>query len=146
MRKIHEIKKVYNNNLFIAIGINIIFLSCVLLFCDIKYEVSDDFVMASIMSGAYGGEFNPQLIFVNTVVGYILLPLYHLFPQVSWYLVFQLLLCFFAFVLVTYMLLERNGKPVGVLLSIFLITFFPMMCMFYLNLQKQPHLYLWLVQ
>lgn len=124
MRRIHEIKKVYKNNLFIAIGINIIFLSCVLLFCDIKYEVSDDFVMASIMSGAYGGEFNPQLIFVNTVVGYILLPLYHLFPQVSWYLIFQLLLCFFAFVLVTYMLLERNGKPVGVLLSIFLITFF----------------------
>lgn len=124
MRRIHEIKKVYKNNLFIAIGINIIFLSCVLLFCDIKYEVSDDFVMASIMSGAYGGDFNPQLIFVNTVVGYILLPLYHLFPQVSWYLVFQLFLCFFAFVLVTYMLLERNGKPVGVLLSIFLITFF----------------------
>lgn len=124
LKKTYDVKVFYKNSLWIAIGTNIIFLGLVLLFCDIKYEVSDDFIMATIMSGAYGGEPNPQLIFVNTIIGYILLPLYHLFPQISWYLIFQLLLCFLAFVLVTYMLLERNGQAVGVLLAILFITFF----------------------
>ena len=62
--------------MFLAVGINLIFFLLIVFFCDMKYEVSDDFIMASIMSGAYGDAPNPQMIFVNVIIGYLLLPLY----------------------------------------------------------------------
>ena len=55
--------------------INLIFLGGCILFCDIKYEVSDDFVMSTILSGAYTKEPNPYIMFVNVLWGYCLLPL-----------------------------------------------------------------------
>ena len=67
-RKITEnpiVKKIQSSNLLTALLINVFFLCLVLLFCDIKYEVSDDFVMAAILSGAYGNGPNPQMVFVN---------------------------------------------------------------------------------
>ena len=80
--------------MFLAVGINLIFFLLIVFFCDMKYEVSDDFIMASIMSGAYGDAPNPQMIFVNVIIGYLLLPLYYLFPQISWYFVAEVFLIF----------------------------------------------------
>ena len=65
------IRKIQSSNLLTAFLINIFFLCLVLLFCDMKYEVSDDFVMAAILSGAYGNGSNPQMIFVNVIIGYL---------------------------------------------------------------------------
>lgn len=62
------------NNWLWAIGLNLTFLMSILLFCDIKYEVSDDFVMSTIISGAYGNGYNPHLMFINILWGYLLLP------------------------------------------------------------------------
>lgn len=111
-------------NIVMAIGINTLFLALALLFCDIKYEVSDDFVMATILSGAYGESPDPQMIFVNTLLGYFLLPFYYIFPSISWYLVFQLVLCLVSFILVTYMLLERLNRYIAVLIILLLLTMF----------------------
>lgn len=116
--------RVLNSNIFLSIAANVIFLACILLFCDIKYEVSDDFVMASIISGAYGNGYNPHLIFINVLWGYLLLPFYHLFSGISWYLIAQLLLCFFSFVIISYMFLEKLPKKMAFLLVILLLTFF----------------------
>ena len=89
------------------VGINLVFLLSILLFCDIKYETSDDFIMASIMSGAIGGEPNPHMIFINIIWGYILLPFYYLNSHISWYLIAQILLCFASCTIFSYMLLEK---------------------------------------
>ena len=112
------------SNLGIAVGINILFFILAMVFCDVKYEVSDDFVMATIMSGAYGDSPNPQLIFVNTLLGYLLLPLYIVLPDISWYLIFQLSLCLISFILITYMLLERLDKHVALFFIVLLLTVF----------------------
>ena len=112
------------SNLAIAVGINILFFILAMVFCDTKYEVSDDFVMATIMSGAYGDSPNPQLIFANTLLGYFLLPFYMVLPDISWYLIFQLILCLISFILVTYMLLERLDKHVALLFIVLLLTVF----------------------
>lgn len=117
-------KKVYANNQLLSIIVNLIFLFLVLLFCDIKYEVSDDFVMASIMSGAYGDAPNPQMIFINMFAGYILLPLYKLFPNVSWYFIAQISLIFVSSCIVTFILLEKLERSRAVMLSIMFILFF----------------------
>lgn len=121
---IRKVKSNLNSNIVLAIGINLIFIILALAFCDIKYEVSDDFIMATIMSGAYGYEPNPQMIFMNTILGYLMIPFYKLFPAVSWYFVFQMLLCFVTFVLVVYMLLEKLDRFTAILLSVMLLTFF----------------------
>lgn len=119
-----EVKTGKNSNIIVAIGINILFLAMILIFCDIKYEVSDDFVMAGIMSGAYGSGINPHMIFVNVLYGYILSPFYYIFPQVSWYFLSQLLICFMSFSLITYMLLENNQRYVAVMLVAALLLCF----------------------
>lgn len=119
-----KVKIFFKSNIVIAIGINLFFLLLVLLFCDLKYEVSDDFVMAAILSGAYSNTQNPQMIFVNVIIGYLLLPFYKLLPAVSWYFVLQLFLCFLSFVFVTYMLLEELDFFSAITLSILFITFF----------------------
>ena len=47
-------KDFYKKNAFLSFIINAVFLLMVILFCDMKYEVSDDFIVDSILSGAYG--------------------------------------------------------------------------------------------
>lgn len=59
------VNRLLESSFLMAFGINLVFLLLVLSFCDLKYEVSDDFVMASILSGAYGDTPNPHIIFVN---------------------------------------------------------------------------------
>ncbi len=118
------LKKIWKSDICLAILVNVLFLTSILLFCDIKYEVSDDFVMAAIMSGAYGNAPNPHMIFINILWGYLMLPFYYLFPNVSWYLIFQLGLIFVSLVLVSYMILKRSNRPMAFLLIIILLTFF----------------------
>lgn len=124
MKNIPILQKIWKSDICLAILINVLFLSSILLFCDIKYEVSDDFVMAAIMSGAYGDAPNPHLIFINILWGYLMLPFYYLFPNISWYLIFQLGLILISLVVVSYMLLKKLNKPVAFLLIIILLTFF----------------------
>lgn len=118
------IRRIIDSNISLAILFNLFFLTLILLFCDIKYEVSDDFVMATIMSGAYGNEPNPQMIFVNVIIGYLLLPFYKLFPGISWYFVAQILLIFVSSSTVTYFLLEKLDKERSFLLSVMFVLFF----------------------
>ena len=44
--------KLTNNKFIVSLLINLTFLFLALLFCDMKYEVSDDFIMDAILSGA----------------------------------------------------------------------------------------------
>ena len=129
MERTKEIKKFYNNKEWksdkvLALTINIVFFLTILLFCDIKYEVSDDFLMSSIMSGAYGDAPNPHMIFINILWGYIMLPFYYAFPGISWYLIFQLVLINISLILVSYMLLKEMERPIALLLIAILLTFF----------------------
>jgi hypothetical protein len=119
-----KFKLFYDSEVFMAIFINLFFLFLIFLFCDIKYEVSDDFVMANILSGAYNGEPNPQMIFVNVIVGYILIPFYKMFPQISWYFIFQIFIIFISSVSITYYLLKVVDKPKAIMLSIIFILLF----------------------
>lgn len=107
-----------------AILYNLLLLVLILTFCDLKYEVSDDFVMASILSGAFGNARNPHMIFANVLLGYLLLPLYGAFPRVSWYFVFQILLVFVSSVAFTWMLLEKTDKAKAMMLSTIVLLFF----------------------
>jgi hypothetical protein len=117
-------RKITQSSLGMALFINLCFIVLIFVFCDSKYEVSDDFVMASILSGAYGDGTNPHMIFVNVILGYILMPLYYLFPQVSWYYVFQIAVIFLSSVTITYLLFEWTERTSAKVLSILFIVVF----------------------
>lgn len=119
-----KIKKISKYPLIYALVMNIFYLGMILIFCDLKYEVSDDFIMSSILSGAFGDSLNPKMIFVNVIIGYILLPFYKICPEISWYFILQLLLCFLSFVIITYMLFDELDVLSAILLSSLFLTFF----------------------
>lgn len=121
--KNERIKKL-NTNFNIALLINLLALGLVLLCCDLKYEVSDDFVMSTILSGAYGKGQNPHLLFSNILLGYVLLPFYKLIPQISWYFVMHIGVIFISSTVVTFLLMERLERVKAVMLAVFLILFF----------------------
>lgn len=118
------IKKVWKSDILTAVLLNLLFLASVLVLCDVKYEVSDDFIMSAIISGAYGSSPNRHLIFINILWGYLLLPFYSVLPQISWYLIFQLVLCFLSFTLVSYMLLKKMNRSMAIMLIVLLLTVF----------------------
>lgn len=124
LKKNQYVKSCINSNIVTAVAINLLFFILILLFCDMKYEVSDDFVMANVLSGAYSDTQNPQIIFINVLWGYFLMPFYKLFPQISWYFVSQIVLIFYSSTIITYLLLKTLERSKAVMLSIILILFF----------------------
>lgn len=118
------LKKIEEHPFVSALVINVLTLALVLIFCEIKYETSDDYIMAAIMSGAYSGTPNPHMMYINILWGYLLLPFYQFFPHISWYLISQLALNFCACTAVTYLLLKRMDGMMGLLFSALFITFF----------------------
>lgn len=128
IKKYTSLKKnnpsIWKSNILIAVILNLIFLCILLFLCDLKYEVSDDFIMACIMSGAYGGKYNPHMIFVNVLWGYFLLPFYRILPQISWYFVFQIVIIFISSTTISYFLLEKLEKIQAIMLSFACIMFF----------------------
>ncbi len=124
MRHGQALKKRLDNNAMIAFILNAVFLVLVILFCDMKYEVSDDFVVDAVLSGAYGSEYDPHLLFSNILLGYFLKFFYQMIPVVSWYFVFQILVCFLSLWAASYIVLEKNCRTVGILLSVLFVAFF----------------------
>ena len=73
--------------------------------------------MAARLTGAFGTEYNPHLIFVNAIFGYALLPFYHLFPKIGWYYIGEMTAVFISFFIIGYVLLRKMGANWGTLLA-----------------------------
>lgn len=97
--------------------INLFFLILCLIFGDLKFGAIDDYFMAARLTGAFGTEYNPHLIFVNAIYGYALLPLYHLFPKIGWYYIGEIFSVFLSFTVIGYVLLQRCGERWGSILA-----------------------------
>ena len=97
--------------------INLFFLVLCLIFGDLKFGAIDDYFMAARLTGAFGTEYNPHLIFVNAIYGYALLPLYHLFPKIGWYYIGEIFSVFLSFTVIGYVLLQRCGERWGSILA-----------------------------
>ena len=92
-----------------ALVINIFFLMLCVSLHHLRYAAIDDYFMAGILSGIYGDEYNIHLPFVNAIYAYGLLPLYHLFPKISWYYVGELGAIFLSLTCIVYLLVKMVG-------------------------------------
>ena len=80
--------------------------------------------MAARLTGAFGTDYNPHLIFVNAIYGYALLPLYHLFPKIGWYYIGEMFSVFLSFTVIGYVLLQRCGARWGAILAMLFTALF----------------------
>ena len=109
------------DSLLLALALNLVFLLVYLVFSSTSYAALDDFFMAAVLEGAYDGLSDTHLFFVNSVYGFLLKPLYLLFPSVGWYYIFEVIEVFAAFSIFTYVLLKRLDLEVGLILSLVLL-------------------------
>lgn len=110
----------------IAICLNMLFMLLCLGVGGFRFGSLDDYFMSSVITGAYGGEFDSHTLFVNGIYAYFLKPFCWLFPEINWYYVFELFFVFASFSVITYVLLKRLPGKIGVVLaSVFLASLAP---------------------
>ena len=107
-----------------AILINLFFLTICIIFGELRYGALDDYFMAAILTGAYGHDYNVHLYFVNALYGYALLPFYHLFPNVGWYYIGEMLSVFLSFTTISYVIIKKMDIKWGVVLATFFVACF----------------------
>ena len=112
----------------VALCINVFFIAVFAVLGVFRYGALDDYFMSTVLTGAYGSEFDPHLVFVNGVLAYCLMPLYFLFPSFGWFYIFEMSSIFGAFTLFSFCLIRqmgfRLGVPLAVLLSSVAIEFY----------------------
>ena len=107
---------------FIAFCLNVLFFLLYLFLGQVKHGSLDDYFMSSVLTGAYGGEYDVHMYFVNAAYGYFLKPFYWLFPKVGWYFIFELVGTFAAFTAYTYVLIKKMRARYGVPLSLLMLA------------------------
>lgn len=100
----------------IACIINVYFLGIFLIFGIPRYGALDDCVMAAILSGAFGTECNPHMVFINIIYGYMLLPFYKIFPTVGWHYLFEFASIFVSLTIISYIALKKIGTRFGIII------------------------------
>jgi hypothetical protein len=105
-----------------SVALNTFFLLLCILFGRFVYGAIDDFFMAGILSGIYGGENNVHLTFVNVLYGYVLLPLYHVFPKIGWYFIGEIAAVFVSFAIICFVLIKKTNEIWGTILSILFVS------------------------
>lgn len=116
------IKNVLKNPFLVSLVFNIMLLSIFIFSGTMKFEVSDDFIMETIVSGAYNGTPEPYIMFMSPILGYLLSGLYTFVPFINWYVWFQVLLICLGFTIIDAYILKKNFCFKWVLICIF--TFF----------------------
>lgn len=113
---------IFKKSLSLAFFINLFFLLLYFAFGQVCHGSLDDYFMSSVLTGAYGGEYDVHMYFVNSAYGYFLMPFYSLFPSVGWYFIFELLGTFVAFTTFSYFIICRLGVKFGIVVSAILLA------------------------
>ena len=110
--------------LALALLLNITALIIRLIFFEIKYEVSDDYMTDAVLSGAFGNGYDPHLLFGNIILGYILVFFYKLIPSISFYFVLLVALAFVSVTVVLYLLFKKKINLVTFCLAVVFLSCF----------------------
>ncbi|WP_297945761.1 hypothetical protein [uncultured Fibrobacter sp.] len=114
--------KILHSHFAQVVVLNLAFLLVCLAVCGLHRGSLDDYFMSAMITGAYGGEFDPHTLFVNGAYAYFLKPFYAVFPKIGWYFIFELLAAFAAFTVFGYFMLRQVGGKLGIALSVFLLA------------------------
>ena len=116
------LKKLRAKPLLVAFCMNVVVLSICLFLGNGKYSSLDDYFMSSVLTGAYGGEYDVHLYFINVVYGYFLKPFYIFFPTIGWYAIFELAVVCASFTAISYVIIKRFENMLGFAVIALLLT------------------------
>lgn len=111
-----------NKPFLLALAANAVVLVLSLALGGWKYESLDDFFMHSVLTGAYGGEYDIHLYFVNAIYGVFLWPFYKILPNVGWYPLFEKAIVFCSFVPISYLLITRFKNKLGLAFTFLILA------------------------
>ena len=117
-----QLKSFSQKPLVLSLLLNVTFLVLCLGIGGLHYGCIDDYFMASVVTGAYGGDFDAHTLFVNGVYAYFLRPFYAVFPKIGWYSIFELIGVFVAFTSATYCLLRDQCSKLNAGVAVFLLA------------------------
>lgn len=105
-----------------AFFLNALFFALYLAFGVVAHGSLDDYFMSSVLTGAYGSEYDVHMYFINSAYGYFLRPFYLIFPRVGWYFLFELAGTFAAFTTFSYFIIHRLGNRLGIPLTLIMLA------------------------
>ena len=110
--------------IILAILINLLLFT--IFFCSItpRYQTNDDNSMEAIASGNRTGQPSEYLIFINVLIGKILVFFYNNFLNINWYPVLFYLLHFLSMTVICYCLILKKGFAFGLAFFLLIFTFF----------------------
>ena len=117
-----KLKALLEKNLLVAALLNFVLVLLSIFVCGEHYSSLDDYFMHSVLTGAYGSEYDVHMYFVNAMYGYLLKPFYMLFPTFGWYSFFETAVVFLSFTAICYVLLKRCGRKLGLALSVLVLV------------------------
>lgn len=103
----------------ISLLLNIIFLLIFLLFFNFQYETNDDIAMSII---SYNGD--EHLVFINVIIGKILLILNNVSSVIPWYPILMVICLFTAYFMITNCILEMISKKFAIFVICLILSFF----------------------
>lgn len=118
------LRKIGSNPLLLAFLLNLSAFILSILFFDIKYEVSDDYITDAVLSGAFGTGYDPQLLFGNVILGYVLVFLYKLIPTISFYFFLLISLDFISATIVLYLLFKKKNNIITICIAALFLIFY----------------------
>ncbi|MBP5492052.1 MAG: hypothetical protein J6Y08_04340 [Clostridiales bacterium] len=116
--------KLGQNPLFMAFSLNLLAFLIRIIFFNIKYEVSDDYMTDALLSGAFGSGYDPILLFGNPILGHMLVFLYKLIPNISFYFVLLVVLGFVSATTVLYLIFKKKTNAVTIGMAMLFLFFF----------------------
>ena len=123
MTRFDAVKLYFSQRYFVsALCLNLLFLLLCLGVGGIHFGSLDDFFMSAVVTGAYGGDFDPHTLFVNGAYAYFLKPFYGICSALNWYFIFELMSAFASFTVFVYFMLSQAGGRLGLVLSVFLLA------------------------
>ena len=91
--------------------LNLPYLALSLLLADQKYEISDDFIIDNVLSGAVGPDYASRAPYINRLLGEFLSFINRHTSDFSVFFYFQLAVSLLSFTALTYILLRRGLPP-----------------------------------
>lgn len=117
------LKKIIQNNLVKAIGINLFYLLFTVLFFE-QFATYDDFTMSVQYASGVGEEYAAGQTFMNPIYGKLVVTLNNLIPTLPWFNILFFSLSFLSLTFLTYNILEMKIGRIGVIISNIICIFY----------------------
>jgi len=128
MEKCPICKKFFLSNSFkyfiFPLLINIILFALFFFFATPKYQTNDDNAMEAIASGLRTGQPSEYLIFINVLIGKLLVFLYSNYPALNWYPILFYLIHFISMTIILHCLLSKKNYTYGLAFYLLIFVFF----------------------